>query len=64
AKGCEAALKPVTLAVSDTPRRPILLPVPGSSRTSPTKTERSWASEASPGPPLHKHRFALYNPPT
>ncbi|QBI62120.1 hypothetical protein E2N91_16595 [Pseudomonas syringae pv. tomato] len=35
AKGCEAALKPVTLAVSGTPRRLVLLPVPGSSRTSP-----------------------------
>ncbi|MBW8020998.1 hypothetical protein E0H95_07565 [Pseudomonas syringae pv. tomato] len=34
AMGCEAALKPVTLAVSGTPRWPILLPVPGSSRTS------------------------------
>ncbi|AVI82498.1 hypothetical protein XJ28_01355 [Pseudomonas syringae pv. tomato] len=33
-------------------------------KSAPTKTERSWASEASPGPPLHKHRFALYNPPT
>ncbi|POP86644.1 hypothetical protein CXB34_11040 [Pseudomonas amygdali pv. morsprunorum] len=39
-EGCGAALKPVTLAVSGTPRRPILLPVPGSSRT----------SEVSPGP--------------
>ncbi|KPW76259.1 hypothetical protein ALO81_101592, partial [Pseudomonas cannabina] len=35
AMGCEAALKPVTLAVSGTPRRLVLLPVPGSSRTSP-----------------------------
>ncbi|QBI60821.1 hypothetical protein E2N90_21975 [Pseudomonas syringae pv. tomato] len=43
AMGCEAALKPVTLAVSGTPRRPSLLPVPGSSRTSPH------TSEASPG---------------
>ncbi|AVB21150.1 hypothetical protein BKM03_19425 [Pseudomonas avellanae] len=42
AKGCEAALKPVTPAVSDTSRRLVLLQVPGSSRT----------SEASPGPLL------------
>ncbi|NAT56977.1 hypothetical protein CU666_00280, partial [Pseudomonas syringae pv. actinidifoliorum] len=35
AKGCEAALKPVPPAVSDTSRRLVLLPVPGSSRTSP-----------------------------
>ncbi|NAT66897.1 hypothetical protein CU664_28415 [Pseudomonas syringae pv. actinidifoliorum] len=32
--GCEAALKQVTSAVSGTPRRSILLPVPGSSRAS------------------------------
>ncbi|AVB19966.1 hypothetical protein BKM03_12480 [Pseudomonas avellanae] len=44
AKGCGAALKPVTLAVSGTPRRQILLPVPGSSRT----------NEASPGPLLRR----------
>ncbi|KAA8718260.1 hypothetical protein F4W70_03550 [Pseudomonas cannabina] len=38
--GCEAAPRQTTSVVSDTPRRLILLPVPGSSRT----------SEASPGP--------------
>ncbi|AVB22749.1 hypothetical protein BKM03_28655 [Pseudomonas avellanae] len=43
AMGCEAALKPVTLAVSGTPRRPSLLPVPGSSRTSPLPHKRSVA---------------------
>ncbi|KPY05604.1 hypothetical protein ALO57_100882 [Pseudomonas coronafaciens pv. oryzae] len=35
AMGCEAALKPATSTVSGTPRRLVLLPVPGSSRTSP-----------------------------
>ncbi|KAA8716101.1 hypothetical protein F4W70_04790 [Pseudomonas cannabina] len=54
AMGCEAALKPVTLAVSGTPRRLVLLPVPGSSRTSPlphslSRPVRSHTSEASPG---------------
>ncbi|KPY75223.1 hypothetical protein ALQ90_05130 [Pseudomonas savastanoi pv. savastanoi] len=33
--GCKAALKQATLAVSGAPRRLVLLPVPGSSRTSP-----------------------------
>ncbi|ATV17957.1 hypothetical protein EGV01_12210 [Pseudomonas syringae pv. theae] len=32
--GCAAALKQVTSAVSGTPRRSVLLPVPGSSRAS------------------------------
>ncbi|WP_152533213.1 hypothetical protein, partial [Pseudomonas syringae] len=35
AMGCEAALKQVHPVVPDTPRRLVLLPVPGSSRTSP-----------------------------
>ncbi|KPW19477.1 hypothetical protein ALO90_102023 [Pseudomonas amygdali pv. aesculi] len=35
AMGCKAALKQATLAVSGAPRRLVLLPVPGSSRTSP-----------------------------
>ncbi|TSC36154.1 hypothetical protein FOM00_15920 [Pseudomonas sp. ST1] len=35
AKGCKAALKQATLAISGAPRRLVLLPVPGSSRTSP-----------------------------
>ncbi|KAA8705538.1 hypothetical protein F4W70_21815 [Pseudomonas cannabina] len=39
AMGCEAALKQDTSVLPDTPRRLVLLPVPGSSRT----------SEASPG---------------
>ncbi len=38
--GCEAALKQATLIVSGAPYVQVLLPVPGSSRT----------SEASPGP--------------
>ncbi|QOI06620.1 hypothetical protein D5S10_23925 [Pseudomonas savastanoi] len=33
--GCKAALKQTTLAVFGAPRRLVLLPVPGSSRTSP-----------------------------
>ncbi|KAA8715755.1 hypothetical protein F4W70_05610 [Pseudomonas cannabina] len=44
AMGCVAGPKPVTLVVSDVPCVPVLLPVPGSSRT----------SEASPGPLPHK----------
>ncbi|GBH10006.1 Sugar or nucleoside kinase [Pseudomonas syringae pv. actinidiae] len=32
--GCAAALKPATSVVSDEPSRPVLLPVPGSSRAS------------------------------
>ncbi len=44
AMGCKAAPRPVTSAVSGTPRQPGLLPVPGSSRT----------SEASPGPRLQE----------
>ncbi|KPX40198.1 hypothetical protein ALO37_101985 [Pseudomonas savastanoi pv. glycinea] len=35
AMGCKAALKQATLAVSGAPGRLVLLPVPGSSRTSP-----------------------------
>ncbi|RMV86174.1 hypothetical protein ALP04_101909, partial [Pseudomonas amygdali pv. sesami] len=35
AMGCKAALKQATLAVSGARRRLVLLPVPGSSRTSP-----------------------------
>nr|MBL3836248.1 hypothetical protein [Pseudomonas syringae pv. theae] len=35
--GCEADPKPATLVVSDAPRRLVLLPVPGSSRTSPLR---------------------------
>ncbi|KAA8694943.1 hypothetical protein F4W67_11180 [Pseudomonas caricapapayae] len=35
AMGCEAALKQATLIVSDAPYAPVLLPVSGSSRTSP-----------------------------
>ncbi|NAT25302.1 hypothetical protein CU665_21645 [Pseudomonas syringae pv. actinidifoliorum] len=42
AMGCEAAPKPVTSVMSGAPRRLVLLPVPGSSRT----------NEASPGPLL------------
>ncbi|RMN39198.1 hypothetical protein ALQ59_04583 [Pseudomonas syringae pv. apii] len=34
AMGCEAALEHATSAMSGKPRRPFLLPVPGSSRTS------------------------------
>ncbi|AQL39023.1 hypothetical protein CFN58_06375 [Pseudomonas avellanae] len=34
AMGCEAAPRPVASVVSGTPRRLVLLPVPGSSRTS------------------------------
>ncbi|NAT08042.1 hypothetical protein CVE32_16850 [Pseudomonas syringae pv. actinidiae] len=34
AMGCAAALKPATSVVSDEPSRPVLLPVPGSSRAS------------------------------
>ncbi|QHE97620.1 hypothetical protein PMA4326_014095 [Pseudomonas syringae pv. maculicola str. ES4326] len=49
AMGCEAALKPVTLAVSGTPRRLVLLPVPGSSRTSPLPQ---------PGPSYKSRQFA------
>ncbi|ATV16842.1 hypothetical protein CUB86_01385 [Pseudomonas syringae pv. actinidiae] len=37
AMGCEADPKPATLVVSDAPRRLVLLPVPGSSRTSPLR---------------------------
>ncbi|RMU06179.1 hypothetical protein ALP36_101899 [Pseudomonas syringae pv. coriandricola] len=39
AKGCEAAPKQATLVVSGAPRRLVLLPVPGSSRTSPLLQE-------------------------
>ncbi|RMQ21643.1 hypothetical protein ALQ08_103033, partial [Pseudomonas syringae pv. delphinii] len=53
AKGCEAALKPVTLAVPGTPRRPILLPVPGSSRTSPLLQNRDIADERSIARSVH-----------
>ncbi|RMW20181.1 hypothetical protein ALO98_00472, partial [Pseudomonas syringae pv. tagetis] len=35
AKDCKAAPKQATLIVSGAPRRLVLLPVPGSSRTSP-----------------------------
>ncbi|SDX12141.1 hypothetical protein SAMN05444064_11339 [Pseudomonas syringae] len=49
AMGCEAALKPVTLAVSGTPRRLVLLPVPGSSRTSPLPQ---------PGPSYKSRQFS------
>ncbi|NAT39252.1 hypothetical protein CU661_20290 [Pseudomonas syringae pv. actinidifoliorum] len=35
AMGCEAALKLATSAAPDVPYAPVLLPVPGSSRTSP-----------------------------
>ncbi|RML44270.1 hypothetical protein ALQ95_101763, partial [Pseudomonas syringae pv. ribicola] len=35
AKGCEAAQKQAASVVSGAPRRLVLLPVPGSSRTSP-----------------------------
>ncbi|KAA8713109.1 hypothetical protein F4W70_09335 [Pseudomonas cannabina] len=44
AMGCVAALKQAILVVSGAPKRLVLLPVPGSSRT----------SEASPGPLPHK----------
>ncbi|KPZ22487.1 hypothetical protein ALO40_101906 [Pseudomonas syringae pv. viburni] len=57
AMGCEAALKPVTLAVSGTPRRPILLPVPGSSRTSPLLQNRDIADERSIARSVHITRF-------
>ncbi|WP_237241045.1 hypothetical protein, partial [Pseudomonas syringae] len=43
AMGCEAALKQVTSAVSAAPRRLALLPVPGSSRTSPLLVCPAWA---------------------
>ncbi|MBW8021966.1 hypothetical protein E0H95_12920 [Pseudomonas syringae pv. tomato] len=43
AMGCEAAPRPATSVVSGTPRRLVLLPVPGCSRT----------SEATLGPLLH-----------
>ncbi|OZI83589.1 hypothetical protein CFN58_30295 [Pseudomonas avellanae] len=50
AKGCEAAPKPVTSVMSGTPRRLVLLPVPGSSWTSPLlRKPRSRTSEASSG---------------
>ncbi|AQX60410.1 hypothetical protein CTI50_28060 [Pseudomonas syringae pv. actinidiae] len=48
AKGCEAAPKQATSVASDVPCVPVLLPVPGSSRT----------SEASPGPLPHKRSVA------
>nr|MBL3833832.1 hypothetical protein [Pseudomonas syringae pv. theae] len=48
AMGCKAALKQTTSAVSGTPKWLVLLPVPGSSRT----------SEASPEP---LHRNALFD---
>ncbi|KPX13765.1 hypothetical protein ALQ27_03914, partial [Pseudomonas syringae pv. delphinii] len=35
AKGCEAALEQATLILPGAPCVPVLLPVPGSSRTSP-----------------------------
>ncbi|NAS77679.1 hypothetical protein CVE28_13600, partial [Pseudomonas syringae pv. actinidiae] len=47
AMGCEAALKQVTSAVSAAPRRLALLPVPGSSRTSPLLQNRDIANERS-----------------
>ncbi|NAT21437.1 hypothetical protein CU665_00540 [Pseudomonas syringae pv. actinidifoliorum] len=47
AKGCEAALKPVTSAVSDATRRLFLLPFPGSSRTSPLLQNRDIADKRS-----------------
>ncbi len=43
AKGCEAALKQAASVVSAAPRRLALLPVPGSSRTSPLPHKRSVA---------------------
>ncbi|MBL3831418.1 hypothetical protein EGU81_22505, partial [Pseudomonas syringae pv. theae] len=45
AKGCEAAPKPVTSVMSGTPRRLVLLPVPGSSRTSPLHKKREIADK-------------------
>ncbi|KAA8713836.1 hypothetical protein F4W70_08440 [Pseudomonas cannabina] len=71
AMGCEAALKPATSAVSGTPRRLVLLPVPGSSRTSPLPhvsyrgqaNKISRTSKASPGPRLHpEHRNSGFCP--
>ncbi|EEB59641.1 hypothetical protein PSPTOT1_3233 [Pseudomonas syringae pv. tomato T1] len=52
--GCEAALKPVTLVVTDTHCAQVSLPVPGRSRTSPLlqKMEFPAGSQASPGPLL------------
>ncbi|QED86351.1 hypothetical protein PSYTB_23175 [Pseudomonas amygdali pv. tabaci str. ATCC 11528] len=47
AMGCKAALKQATLAVSGAPRRLVLLPVPGSSRTSPLL--QTWISRTSVG---------------
>ncbi len=47
AMGCEAALQPVTLVVSGAPRRLVLLPVPGSSRTSPLLQNRDIADQRS-----------------
>ncbi|KPW50038.1 hypothetical protein ALO88_102712 [Pseudomonas syringae pv. antirrhini] len=58
--GCEAALNQVNSVLPDKPYAP-LLPVPGSSRTSPLlhtgipayrHTDRSQTSEASSGQPL------------
>ncbi|RMT64226.1 hypothetical protein ALP44_04901, partial [Pseudomonas syringae pv. theae] len=47
AKVCEAALIPVTSVASEVPCVPVLLPVPGSSRTSPLLHKRSVALSAS-----------------
>ncbi|KAA8695236.1 hypothetical protein F4W67_12770 [Pseudomonas caricapapayae] len=46
AKGCEAALRQVISVAPDVPYASVLLPVPGSSRTSPLlRPARSWTSE-------------------
>ncbi|MFH7617184.1 hypothetical protein, partial [Pseudomonas syringae group genomosp. 7] len=45
AMGCEAVLKQATLIVSDAPYASVLLPVSGSSRTSPLlRLGRLWTS--------------------
>ncbi|QDW02894.1 hypothetical protein FFH21_026225 [Pseudomonas sp. KBS0707] len=59
AKVCEAALKPVTSVASDVPCVPVLLPVPGSSRTSPLPHKRSVAWSA---PFRSKRNTASWNP--
>ncbi|MFH7611400.1 hypothetical protein RA272_28270, partial [Pseudomonas syringae pv. tagetis] len=49
--GCEAVLKQATLIVSDAPYASVLLPVSGSSRTSPLlRLGRLWTSGASHDP--------------
>ncbi|SOS35947.1 hypothetical protein CFBP6411_04590 [Pseudomonas syringae group genomosp. 3] len=54
AKGCEAAPKQTTLVVSGAPRRLVLLPVPGSSRTSPLLQNIDIADKRSVARPPHQ----------